>query len=97
MHDDVQLVFQDEGFSIYNRTSIQIGVVQLLQGDPGFCDALVSLIGQRVVSTPKRNVLTLAFENGVELEVRGDDADITGPESFQFNGPNGVIVVEQNV
>jgi hypothetical protein len=97
VHDYVQLVFQDEGFSIYNRANIQVGAVQVAQGETGFCDALVALIGQRVVATPDGHLLTLAFESGAELNVLGGDDDVNGPESFQFNGPDGFVVVEQNV
>lgn len=97
IHDYLQLVFQDDRISIYNRTQIQVGSTRMSQGEAGFCDALVSLIGQRVVSVSRRHVLTLAFAKGVELSVLGGDGNVAGPEAFRFDGPNGVLAAEQNV
>ena len=69
VHDYIQLVFQDERFSIYNRASITLNDTALKQRETGFADALVSLIGQRVVSVREATepMLTLVFERGVQV------------------------------
>ncbi|MFZ3014214.1 MAG: hypothetical protein WA045_10945, partial [Nitrospira sp.] len=68
------------------------------QGEVGFCDAVVSLIGQRVtrVSRSDTYVLSLTFEQAMEFIVRGDEASVRGPEAFDFKGKDQPLVVEQN-
>jgi hypothetical protein len=97
VHDYIQLVFQDDGFSIYNRATLHIGANLFIQGQPGFCDQLVALIGQRaVVTAGPDHSLELAFDGGVRFAVpMGDSA--TGPEAWQFHSLEGPIVVVQNV
>lgn len=99
VHDYLQLVFEDEGFSIYNLAEVEYGVNKLRQGQPGFCDTVVGLIGQRVVEVSRSdaNALRLSFEEGTQFVVLNDDESITGPEAFQFNGRNQPPVVEQNI
>jgi hypothetical protein len=72
--------------------------VKVAQGQPGFCDAVISLIGQRVtaVSRTDTHVLKLSFEEGAQFFVRSDDDAVSGPEAFEFNGKNQPTVVEQN-
>jgi hypothetical protein len=98
IHDYLQLVFQDESFSIYNVANLKHRETELLQGSPGFCDALVSLIGQRViaVSHTTEHALSLSFGGGAQLLVLSGKLGGRGPEAFQFVGPNNLIVVEQN-
>ena len=98
IHNYLQLVFQDVGFSIYNNAKLVHNQIASLQGSPGFCDALVSLIGQRVVGVAhaKEFPLTLSFENGAQFMVLSGEFGARGPEAFQFNGQNNLIVVEQN-
>ena len=98
VHDYLQLIFQDEGFNIYNLAAIQNNGAQFAQGRPGFCDALVSHIGQRVIETSRWDgyVLVLTFERGAQFAVRSDDEAITGPEAFEFNGKDQPLVIEQN-
>jgi hypothetical protein len=75
IHDYFQLIFHDEGFNIYNVAEVDHRGVKVAQGEPGFCDAVVSLIGQRVteVSRSDTQVLKLSFEQGAQLVVRSDD------------------------
>ena len=98
IHDYLQLVFQDEGFSIYNLAEVEQRGVTIRLGEPGFCDAVVALIGQRVadVSRSDAHVLKLSFEGGAQFAVRNDEEAVAGPEAFEFNGKNQPPVVEQN-
>ena len=98
IHDYLQLVFQDERFSIYNLAEVELRGVKVTQGQPGFCDVVVSLIGQRVTAASHSDVyaLRLSFEEGAQFVVRSDEAAITGPEAFKFNGKNQLLIVEQN-
>lgn len=99
IHDYFQLIFQDEGFSIYNVAEIEHRGMKVAQGEPGFCDAVVSLIGQRVtaVSRSDGHLLNLSFDEGAQLVVRSDNNAVRGPEAFEFSGKNQPLVVEQNV
>ncbi len=96
IHDYFQLVFQDETFSIYNHVELKIGDRHVHGGQAGFCDELVSLIGQRAteVTRPEGFALSVHFESGVQLLV--SDYGL-GPEAFQFNNVAGHLFVEQNV
>ena len=98
VHDYIQLVFQDTSFSLYNTTRLTIGKSSVLQGQAGFADALVALIGLRVasVSTQADLALALLFENGVKLQVLRGKPYAQGPEAFQFIAPGSPIVVEAN-
>lgn len=98
VHDYLQLIFQDEGFNIYNLAEVEVHGLKMAQGGPGFCDAVVSLIGQRVtvVSHSDKYALKLSFEKGDQFVVRSDDPAISGPEAFEFTGKNQPPVVEQN-
>jgi len=59
IHDYLQLIFQDEGFNIYNLAEVERHGVKVSQGQPGFCDAVVSLIGQRVVAASHSDTCVL--------------------------------------
>jgi hypothetical protein len=98
VHDYLQLVFQFESFSIYNVARVSHGDTVLIQGAPGFCDAVVSLIGQRVreASSTDNHRLSLTFESGENVVVLSGSEHIRGPEAFEFNGHDNLIVVEQN-
>jgi hypothetical protein len=93
IHDYLQLVFQDACFSIYNSSELSLGGVSVLFGQPGFCDGLVSLIGQALKSVSGSPSLTLSFQSGAILVVAQSGS---GPEAWQFNSVGGPIVVEQN-
>jgi hypothetical protein len=99
IHDYIQLVFQDEIFSIYNDAQVIRNRDVFRQGQLGFCDALVSLIGQRIISftVTGSSKLSLKFENGADFHVLSSDDAVRGPEAFEFHGTNNLLVVEQNV
>jgi hypothetical protein len=98
IHDYLQLVFQEAGFSIYNLAAIEVEGRQIKQGQAGFYDAVVALIGQRVdkVSHSSSAALCLVFEKGARFIVLSDDESIKGPEAFEFHAKGGPLVVEQN-
>jgi hypothetical protein len=98
VHDYLQLVFQEYGLSIFNPVRINLNTRRYIQGDPGFCDALVSLIGQKVVNVSmiEQQALLLSFEAGGSVSVSLATEDASGPEAFRFDGPKDSCVVEQN-
>lgn len=95
VHDYVQLVFQDAGFSVYNRLTINQGGDLVDREHVGFCDRLVRLIGETIrdVCVGADNTLRLTFENGTELCVVPDGDSVEG---WQFNSLNQPAVVFQN-
>ena len=97
VHDYVQLVFQDEAFSLYNPIVVTTQGAEYEQGGAGFAESLVSLIDRAVVEVDSSDqyALSLRFDCGTHVQVLRENS-AKGPEAFQFNGPNGVIVVEQN-
>jgi len=98
IHDYLQLVFQDEYFNVYNAAEVVWNETTLRQGQLGFCDALVSLIDQRVtsVSVSEPYKLSLTFERGFQFHVLSGDEAARGPEAFEFHGSNNLLVVESN-
>lgn len=98
IHDYIQISFQDSGFSLYNRVAVRTEAGLFNQGEPGFCDALVSLIGQRAASVTLdvASALKFAFSGGETIVVLVDDASIRGPEAWQMHPPSGEFVVGQN-
>jgi hypothetical protein len=89
IHDYFQLVFQDERFTVYNRSVVSDGDNQIPQGTTGFCDKLVELIGQRVVAVTRTDayVLCLRFSSGATFRIEADH-DPEWPEAFDFIGRN---------
>lgn len=93
VHDYVQFVFQDRAFTLFNNVTYQIGAVALAQGEPGFCDALVGLIGNAATVEAACGSLTLDFGAGHRLAVSSSGA---GPEAWMFTVVGVPTVVEQN-
>ena len=96
VHDYVQLVFQDCSFSFYNRLTYQHGCLALGHGTPGFCDALVSLIGSTVLVELGHDRFSLHFSNGATVHVATSGPDVRGPEAWIFSRLGSPTVVEQN-
>jgi hypothetical protein len=94
--DYVQLVFQDCRFTIYNRLRYHDADVAIAQGEPGFCDALVGLIGGTATVEFDENRLNFQFASGATLTVSKDEADASGPEAWGFLRLGGTMYVEQN-
>jgi len=99
VHDYLQLVFQDDIFTLYNPPEIRWVEAQISQGSPGFCDALVALLGQRLtlVSANHAEPLILSFENGARVIVPVGGPTARGPEAWQFGKANGPVLVQENV
>lgn len=96
VHDYLQLVFEGECFSIFNRSALKHDGTTLLEGEPGFTDSLISLIGQRATTEPSGLPLSIMFENGDELRVLVGIGNEGGPEAFQFSRDGNLLIVEQN-
>jgi hypothetical protein len=97
VYDYLQLVFGEEIFSIYNPSELVFEGSTLVQGQAGFCDSLVRLIGQRAEHIAKdEHMLSLTFEGGAQLYILPDASGSCGPEAFEFAGNNNFLVVEQN-
>ena len=99
IHDYLQFVFQEDILTIYNRAEVQMGGKTIEQGGTGFCDALVALIGRRIVSVSGQAAepLIVALDNGARFVVRSVAAAARGPEAWQFTSPNRPLLVRQNV
>lgn len=97
LHDYLQLVFQDERLSVFNPCSLTGPGLMLRTGEPGFCDALVGLIGQTASACAHSSeLLSLVFSGGIVLAVLPDPSGSI-VEAFEFHSEsNGVIVVERN-
>lgn len=93
IHDYLQLLFGDVSFSIYNPSKLTLNGVGVLFRHAGFCDSLVSLLGQPLKSVSAEPTLTLSFQNGAVLVVAKSGF---GPEAWQYCCPGAAIVVEQN-
>ncbi len=98
IHDYLQLVFQGESCTVYNLAKLMQNGIESIQGAPGFCDGLVSLIGQRIsaVSTSVEHPLVLTFEGGEQFLVLSGVVGARGSEAFQFINRSNQIIVEQN-
>lgn len=93
IHDYLQLVFQDACFSIYNAIELRQGNSSLSQGQSGFCDGLVGLIGQPLKAASANPSLSLTFQNGTVLAVAQSGHS---PEAWQYNSLGQPIVAVQN-
>ena len=98
VHDYFQLMFQSETLSIYNKASVRSGTKIIVQGEPGFCDALASLIEEKAgqANAEPSFLLVLEFTSGTELRIHAADGTTRNNEAFSFHGRNGQLVVEQN-
>ena len=95
--DYVQLVFEEERFSLYNSVMVCSGDTGLQRSERGFADALVSMLGKRVISATATEAepLSIVFTDGTEIRVF-KDSEGANPEAFAFTRWDGEIVVEQN-
>jgi len=93
VHDYIQVVFDDACFSIYNEVELQQPGKCVRIGHPGFCDGLVSLMGQRLNSVSVLPTLAMAFDSGAVLSVSNIGA---GPEAWEYSSSTGEVIVEEN-
>lgn len=95
--DYLQIYFQDAVFTIYNLATYAHGSVTIRQGEPGFCDSLVALIGQtaRVQVHPEMGLI-IRFHGGASITVSSSDPNACGPEAWNFCRSNGPLIVNHN-
>lgn len=100
MHDYLQLRFQEQIVTIFNRASYQAsGGAPIHTGETGYCDAIVGLIGQSVVamSVVDREPLVLRFQSGAQLCVPCAGEAVQGPEAWMIGTEDGPVSVQANV
>jgi len=95
VNDYLQLVFQDCTFTLYSLTTLAHEGRSLRQGSPGFCDALVSLIGQGARVEQPTSLLLICFSGGASIAVPCSGPDIRGPEAWQFARSGSPAIVQQ--
>jgi hypothetical protein len=97
VHDYLQMVFQDTRLSVYAPASVSREFRSLDRSEVGFCDALVALIGKKVISSDYAQMrqLRLTFEGGESVTVSLLGQGVTGPELFQLDRPGLPTIVEQ--
>lgn len=96
VQDYLQLVFQDCCFTVYNLATYSSVSGELRQGEPGFCDALVSLIDKTARVDALAGNLLLHFSDGALVSVPVSGADARGAEAWQFSQVGYATVVEKN-
>lgn len=96
VHDYLQLIFQDCAFTLYNLATCSTGSGDFRQGQSGFCDALVSLLGQTARVEALSDKLLLHFSSGATVSIPISGPDTRGPEAWQFGQLGGPTIVEQN-
>jgi hypothetical protein len=91
VHDYLQLVFGDTRLSLYGLTTITVDSVMLTLRETGFCDAVVSLLCEKVlnVSTDDGGSLHIQFESGTSMTVASSEH---GPESWQLIAGSEAVV-----
>ncbi len=98
VHDYFQLVFDTQVLGVYNPAKLTVGARAFELGRPGFADALVSLLGSRVVQAKSlsESGLLLTFEGGAIFEVLSPPSEQGILEAYSFTEANGRIVVAHN-
>lgn len=90
IHDYIQLVLGESRLSIFFKAKVELGGRVLSQGEPGFCDMLVSLIGQKIAEIESGKELKVVFEEGATLSVAEDGE---GPEAWTVSSLSQPLVV----
>ena len=89
VHDYIQLQFQDKTVTVLNVPTLTIPDGRSIhRSDIGFCDALVALIDQPLVSVSEDEevAITLRFGDGTCLAIPLHGKDAKGPEAMEV-GP----------
>jgi hypothetical protein len=97
VHDYFQLIFQEVTLTVYCAVEMKTVSGTVTWRGPGWCDALVALIGKRVASVEyvPQGHLRLAFAGGdsVNLALHAPRAELN--ELFQIDRPGRPTIVEQ--
>ena len=98
VHDYLQLVFQSATLTVYNTVSLECNDGTFTFGKTGFADAMVGLIGQRILegNASEQHALEFSFESGATLRIARRDVLNPGPEAFMVHTDDGEIVAEKN-
>ncbi|NCT83313.1 MAG: hypothetical protein GXC94_09235 [Comamonadaceae bacterium] len=91
VEDYFQLVFQDQTLAVFSGAVLGKAGVQFRMGEPGFCDALVQLIGQQAKAIPACApfLLAIKFQRGATLQIPQDG---TGPEAYSLHDGTRIVV-----
>lgn len=80
----LKFVFEGGTFTFYNAVAYSNGSIELSRGEPGFGDALVSLIGQEASpEVPAGSSVLLNFSDGAVVSV--SDSDSREHQSWNFD------------
>jgi len=87
IQDYVQFDFNGPELTLYNWPAVFLSEGSYEFGEPGYRDALCSLISENVTTTSFEIgiALEIEFENGVILRSSLRDEDYQGPEAGQFS------------
>ena len=89
-HDYIQLVFGDVRISLYGPTSVRGPHGFYEREEPGFCDALVKLIGQHAIA------LSALEDCRLTIEFASDETVVVlptvGPEAWEYASSGEFIV-----
>lgn len=91
--DYIQLQFEKQTISILNTPRLKLMSGAMLErNSAGFCDNLVSQIGQSIQNAQLQegHQFTIMFSSGVELIVPLSTDAVNGPEAIEL--PRGYIV-----
>ena len=96
MHDYVQLYFQDDILTIFNGMTLQQGEARLRTGEPGFCDALVRLIGASAVRSngELEQSLQMWFSSGDVLVVDAAAPGTSSADAWMYGPVDGPWAVK---
>lgn len=89
VHDYIQLKFQDRTVTVLNTPKLRLSSGMVLnRSDDGFCDNLVSQIGQPIDEARliEEELFFIRFASGVELMVPLNDEAVNGPEALELPG-----------
>lgn len=90
VHDYIQLVFGNVRISLYGATSVSSRHASYEREEPGFCDALVKLLGDQAIALDVAAdcLLTIDFASGAKIVV----FPTVGPEPWEYFGVGEFIV-----
>lgn len=88
VQDYLQLWFDGPGINVTNPLTVQSGGVSVASWQPGFRDALCSLIAKIVATVECREgeAFVIRFEDGSLLSVSLREQDYTSPEAIYAHG-----------
>lgn len=95
VHDYVQLQFHDgQQLSVFNPFEVSVSNNIYQQGQPGYADTLVAIIGNEVrsVNYAKSSHLQLEFGNGSIFKINLASGITSLPEAFECGLSSGLYI-----